>query len=295
MNFLDSYNSLSGDDSLELVPHPKKVRLEKRIRSWALSETFDNEDEAIIFIQNMGNFVSDSMNTTKSGVKKYFRCGLVKRRERQCDAALYLLYPEGSHGYVELWKTKSPHNHGDLIGRKTFVVTEEDKSELLRLKIELKMNRKQLWDQYGQNVFETMVQCDNFVQRLMKKELGPATANYKDLHVWCTENSAIPSDDHTAFVLAHQTDAAKSVFRVVLTTKALLRTTAKSNRLHVDATYKLNSQNFPLLVIGTTDAQRKFYLTALAICSGEAEEDFQFAFDAIKTYYEEMDILYRFG
>ncbi|KAG3154460.1 hypothetical protein PI124_g9616 [Phytophthora idaei] len=59
-------------------------------------------------------------------------------------------------------------------------------------------------------------------------------------------------------------------FLVGMTTKALLRNAARDPGtfvLHLDATFKLNSVGYPVLVCGITDASRTFHLVALFITS----------------------------
>ncbi len=48
-----------------------------------------------------------------------------------------------------------------------------------------------------------------------------------------------------------------------------------SNMLHVDATYKLNWNGFPVFVIGITDSARAFHCIGIAISENEKEIDFE--------------------
>ena len=41
-------------------------------------------------------------------------------------------------------------------------------------------------------------------------------------------------------------------------------------------------KGFPVLLCGTTDAQKRFHPFSLSICSNETEEDFYFIFNAVK-------------
>lgn len=52
--------------------------------------------------------------------------------------------------------------------------------------------------------------------------------------------------------------------------------------LHADATYKCVWQGYPVLIVGTTDADRHFHHFGLAICMNEATADFEFVFSALK-------------
>lgn len=70
--------------------------------------------------------------------------------------------------------------------------------------------------------------------------------------------------------------------------------TAKGQLIHADGTYKLNWQGLPVLVVGTTDRQRKFVLGGIAVCIGETEEDYKFVFDALAKFYANNGVQYEF-
>lgn len=53
------------------------------------------------------------------------------------------------------------------------------------------------------------------------------------------------------------------------------------NNLHVDATYRLTIYNFPIVVIGFTDYNKKFHLTHIAICENESVETYNYIFQKI--------------
>lgn len=51
----------------------------------------------------------------------------------------------------------------------------------------------------------------------------------------------------------------------------------------MDATYSLNWQGYPLIVIGNTDANRAFYPLIFALTSSESTIDYAFVFKAIQS------------
>lgn len=55
-------------------------------------------------------------------------------------------------------------------------------------------------------------------------------------------------------------------------------------------------ENFPTIVIGTTDSKRSFVLGGVAICSSEQEEDYEFVFRSLTEYYKKtrIDFSFRF-
>lgn len=66
-----------------------------------------------------------------------------------------------------------------------------------------------------------------------------------------------------------------------MTTKTLLEQATKSDIVHCDATYKLNWEGFPNLVVGVTDRDRHFHPTGFAVCMDEKTEDFKFVFQSL--------------
>ena len=62
--------------------------------------------------------------------------------------------------------------------------------------------------------------------------------------------------------------------RIMMTSKNLMKNCEKEGVIHIDGTYKLIRNGFPLLVIGVTDIQGTFHPIAFCITSNEDESDF---------------------
>lgn len=62
----------------------------------------------------------------------------------------------------------------------------------------------------------------------------------------------------------------------------MLKLSVDAENLHVDATYKLNVQGYPVICIGTTDKAQRFHLIGLALTKREARQDFAFVFNAVQ-------------
>ena len=54
--------------------------------------------------------------------------------------------------------------------------------------------------------------------------------------------------------------------------------------VQIDATYKLNWNDYPVMVIGTTDQDHVFHPYAMALCSNEGSDDFEFIFRALHNF-----------
>ena len=91
---------------------------------------------------------------------------------------------------------------------------------------------------------------------LRKKYYGASIVSLGELEVWCERDSLISDDDDTSWVLKYQIEykdetnnhddsdngdhnADKNQFRFFVTTKRLSFNASISNKIHVDATYKL--------------------------------------------------------
>lgn len=96
--------------------------------------------------------------------------------------------------------------------------------------------------------------------------------------------------DSNGVVLGNGSD--QNHLHICLTTTKLL-TNLDSNLpgcYHVDGTYKLIRNKFPLIVFGRTDKQNQFHLIAFCITSHEKEEDFFRFFQGLKKLAEDLDI-----
>ena len=58
-------------------------------------------------------------------------------------------------------------------------------------------------------------------------------------------------------------------FRFSMSKKKLVQIASISTRIHTDATYKLNWQKFPVLIIGATNSDRKLHPFGSAAYSDE--------------------------
>jgi hypothetical protein len=78
------------------------------------------------------------------------------------------------------------------------------------------------------------------------------------------------------------------VFKVGITTKALLRTMRRDPAtfvFHWDATYKINSKAYPILICGMTDPGGKFHPVAFFIISQETTEEYAWAMQELMQMY----------
>jgi hypothetical protein len=86
------------------------------------------------------------------------------------------------------------------------------------------------------------------------------------------------------------------------TTKALIRQMARGETFvfHMDATFKTNTCDYPLLVIGMSDASRQFHPIAFFLSSQRTKEQYEYALESVKKVYRlvvgrELHVRYFMG
>ena len=136
----------------------------------------------------------------------------------------------------------------------------------------------------------------NYLTRYNKKKIGDTNMSLGELAKWCDDHCMIPSPSliDEPYVLNHnfffndcddeniEMFEAGDQFRFILSTRALLELSSSLVVLQTDATYKLIWNGFPVLIIGGSDAKRRFFPIAIAVCSAEKHLDFKFIFDSLQ-------------
>lgn len=116
--------------------------------------------------------------------------------------------------------------------------------------------------------------------------------NLGDLMEWCNVNAAYPENDDDAFVLAYESSKIFEDlhFKFCISTPNLLKKFLGVKTIAIDATYKLNWNGFPLIVLGTVDRQKKVHPLLYGCTSHETTDDYTFVFEslnnAIEVFYE---------
>lgn len=222
---------------------------------------------------------------TDAGRKVYYRCTKVKKSATDCPCSVYLLYHCDNEA-VSLYRTSRDHCH------------DQNAAEVRGISLELRPVIRQLYDDKVQKPKAIiaalrlrglpepkMDQLTNFLQKYKEEKFGKAKINLGELEEWCQERSTpLVQNTNDAYVVCFTTDQKESmnpVFRIFISSLRLLQAAPLSDIVHVDATYKLNWQGFPVMVIGTSDKDRKFWPLGAAVCSSETSEDFRFIFQSL--------------
>ncbi|RNA08032.1 hypothetical protein BpHYR1_021337, partial [Brachionus plicatilis] len=95
---------------------------------------------------------------------------------------------------------------------------------------------------------------NNFLKVIRKANKVRNQPTMNDLKEWCDQYNEIPEHDDQVFVAEYEYQAfPEQKFRVLLTTKRLIRNALDTKYILSDATYKLTYSGFPALTGGTTD------------------------------------------
>lgn len=221
-------------------------------------------------------------NESEEGKKTYYRCNKVKKRGPQCSAKRYLLYDSTSDA-VFMYKTEADHDHeGKVLSKHG--LSEGVKLEINKL-FDLHMKPKAIMTALtkieGIQV-PKMTQLRNYLSDQRRALYGKHTISLGELEQWLQDNSVLPEDPHQTFVIAYEISEGDAAFRFVLSSKYLLKLACDVDILHADATYKFIWQGYPVLIVGTTDKQRKFHALCLAVSTTEQKDDFQLVFRSMK-------------
>lgn len=126
------------------------------------------------------------------------------------------------------------------------------------------------------------IQLSNLIQRVMKtSNILPFRMTSADLKQFCLEHCSMPGDLDKAYVFSFDLadeELCKDlpVFRVLFSTRRLLQTGLQGRYWHVDATYKIVWQGYPVLVLGTCDQAKQFHPITFMLAQGETEEDYTY-------------------
>ena len=101
-----------------------------------------------------------------------------------------------------------------------------------------------------------------------RRKANPEILSVHDFNQWCINRVYDVDSLHATFVPCYYINDINDIF-VLFTTKQLLKETQFSTLLQVDATYKLTWNELPLLVFGSSDANRHFRPLGVALVSND--------------------------
>lgn len=274
------------------TPKPKRKRVEKK---WINEKTFAFKTKALDAIEQENCWGYHYENKSAAGIKITYRCNFVKYRGQQCAAAIYLLY-DATNLDVHLYRSDSAHNHDDENVKSNAVnkISGELETEI-RSMYSIGMKPKAILYNLVRKHFtppkkEKLV---SFLVSLRKEKFGSEKLHFGTLEQWLKDSSNIPDDENDPFVVVYNVNmneekVENSKFHFFVSTKTLLRNAVELERIHTDATYKINWQGYPVLLIGMTDSNRKFHPFGVCVATHECAADFESLFQTLKNSVEQL-------
>lgn len=272
-------------DNKVTTSNPKRRRIHK---NWILKQTYPNKAAAEQAIASDGCWSYYYSNDSSAGFRINYRCNAMKFNGKQCDAGVYILC-DSRNDSVYLYRTELDHSHDTEVCQKNAVDKFPAETEkIIRELFEQHAKPKAILHNLvlrGQKP-PTKSRLNTFLTKLRKEKCGNETLNYGTLQKWFVECSDIPDIATDPFIVNYEIaiddkNDENSQFRFFVSSKRLLQIAINTDKIHIDATYKFAWQGFPVLVIGTTDANIKFHPIGLCVCSHERTADFEFIFQTI--------------
>lgn len=286
----------------EIIESTGKRTIKKRNSvDYVHIETFLDYDAAHNYMIH-NNYSKDSTKITSEGMKTYYRCKAVPKKNGFCPAKRMLFQPNTSKEF-QIFSATCDHDHSMVPNtqKKRLDISDEMKEEITSL-YSFQMKPRQIINYLKKQQTEAVKYVGEtipnksqlqYILKKYRKEKCPEIITIGELSKWCEEHSSVPTDSNETFVLDYeQSDEEENegnlFFRFVLSTKNLIQKFASLDKFCVDATYKLNWLGCPLFVVGTVDQGKIFHPLCFAVCSSESTEDYKFIFKTISDTVEKL-------
>lgn len=287
------------NDDVDVNVNVNKKRKRPRNKfNWVKHSEWEDFDEVLDFLENEG-FVCYDDKDLQMGQKFYFRCRRTpKSLKPYCDSRYVLFLPSNSNKII-LLHSGNTHNHNDLMKDKNQMLSDEMiefVNELFEKEV-FSYSQVIKFIEEAREKYQLFIDEPNPRERQIEyrlklyrnREIKPIIS-LGDLITWCENNTSYPANDDDAFVLAHESSPVGEAlhFRFCLSTPRLLEKFIGLKTICIDATYKLNWNGFPLVVLGTVDREKKFHPLVYACMSHETTEDYTFVFETMKNVIENL-------
>lgn len=273
----------SDEESQEEGQLSKKKRGESK--NWIFVNKFSCVSLAEETVSAEKTWAVRTTHISIEGKKRFYRCNKVPRKGVQCAAEIYLLF-EADTEAVLLYSTDREHNHDFVKNSYRYGICDETKSEINKL-YDLHLKPKSIMEHLKKNPelkIPTKRQLYNYLADRRRIKYGPSTISLGELEKWIINHTNAPENENEVFVIAYYIlESDPPSFRIVLSTKNLLKQCISADILHADATYKLIWQGYPVLIAGTTDKNRKFHPICLTVTTNECKADFKTMFQGVKS------------
>ena len=135
-------------------------------------------------------------------------------------------------------------------------------------------------------------QISSYLASNKRREFGPVgNVTLHSLQNAASMMQVLPENIEEGYVLSSNFDPEDDSFVIVLST-IRMSTHDVGSIIYSDATYKCTWNNFPVIMMGCSDKNRRFHPIIVAISSHETHKQFRFIFETWKKVNPNMDIRY---
>jgi len=281
-------------------------------KKWKFVEKYLNKEDVLQLVKEKKVWSFLRSYTTYDGIKDIYRCNLVKRRGKQCNASLMLLY-HAEDMSVSIFETINAHSHDKMDNSNKNGIVEATKEIIHNIyKMGVTVPKMILTHIEEENKNDPSVhipklqQLYNYLKQYKMKAngIGRTDINFAELFKWCQEHCDIPIDEDQGFVVLYQikvdedeaNDENMSIiigdqqFRIFISSKRLLKLSSNAKIIQADSTYKVMWKGFPVIIIGFSDSNNVFHPIGMAITSEEKTADYQFVFHGLQYGLARLEI-----
>lgn len=201
------------------------------------------------------------------GQKFYFRCKRTPKTVKPYCSCRYVLFLPADNSKTIIQYNGLEHNHNQIMAGKKRLLSDEMVEYINELFTKGVFQYKQIIKfieeqrkKHGEFIDEpnpTERQIEYRLKIYRNQDVKPMV-DIGDIMQWCQSNSSYPSNDNEPFVLANECSSINEPFsfRFCITTPLLLQLFIGLTTIAIDATYKLNWNGYPLIVLGTIERLR---------------------------------------
>lgn len=260
---------------------------------WSTVERFQTYTEALNSIL-AENFKMHGSKLGNGDSKINFRCGKVKQKSKvQCEAKRRIVQSSSTTDFV-VESNGVPHTCGTIDACHLTKTISNEMKEMIVDCAQNHMTPKYIISHIDSlrknnglflNEDTPNIASIYYILKVAHSEKTPKILYLGELIEWAEMNMDAPDDLDKPFVIGfdHSDEAENLSFRLVVTTKRLLLHCTNITHLCVDATHKLTWHDYPFMVIGTVDQNKKFHPLCFALCTQETTKDFEFIFETLSN------------
>ena len=257
---------------------------------WQEMSRFQSKEQWQAAFGNEGHFVLHNTRYTTKGALKTFRCTYAKKAGwHHCPNQLRVEFLAGGQ-VVQSWNGEDHYHQKNLVSQVAPLKDAQVQSAikegvldgLMPERIVMKLERHGLPVPSRRALYNKIA----YIRRTLIKDSSKFST--KDLRDWAETLSGSIDEDAALVIGQHIEDSAAEdgvpSFQVTLSTRRLVQLLGKTRHwpLHIDGTYKLTWQGFPVLISGITDVQHRFHPVSLSLVSHEGTNAYLEVFTAQK-------------